>query len=127
MRNAAPKAPGKPLSIVYFGNDWSAENRTSSHHIAERLAARMPLLYIDSPGLRAPKASGRDFRKIFRKLASALRPPRPIGPHMWHMSTPQIPFRRLPLINSLNRFLGQSLVKRALRRLGFRDLISWFV
>jgi len=24
-------------SVVYFGNDWFAENRTSSHHIARRL------------------------------------------------------------------------------------------
>jgi len=115
------------LSIIYFGNDWSAENRTSSHHIAERLAARMPLLYIDSPGLRAPKASGRDFRKIVRKLVSACRPPQPIGPGMWHMSTPQIPFRSLPLVNRLNRFLGRSLVRRAIRRLRFQHLISWFV
>jgi glycosyltransferase involved in cell wall biosynthesis len=114
-------------SIVYFGNDWSAENRTSSHHIAERLAARMPVLYIDSPGLRAPKASGRDLRKLIRKIAAAFRPPQPVGPSMWHMTTPQIPFRKLPLVNTLNRILGRSLVRRALRRLGFRDLISWFV
>jgi glycosyltransferase involved in cell wall biosynthesis len=46
---------------------------------------------------------------------------------MWHISTPQIPFRRLPLVNLLNRLLGGLLVKRAVRRLGFQELISWFV
>ena len=115
------------LSIIYFGNDWSAENRTSSHHIAERLGARMPLLYVDSPGLRPPTTSRRDMRKLFRKLAEAFRMPQPIGPHMWHISSPQIPFRKLPLINLVNRLLGSFLVKRAVRRLGFRRLISWFV
>ena len=115
------------LSIIYFGNDWAAENRTSSHHVAERLAARMPLLYIDSPGLRAPTASRRDMRKLLRKLVGAFRVPQPIGPRMWHISTPQIPFRRLPFVNLLNRLLGRLLVKRAVRRLGFRELISWFV
>jgi len=115
------------FSIVYFGNDWSAENRTSSHHIAERLAQRMPVLYIDSPGLRAPQASGRDLRKLVRKMIAALRPPQQVGERMWHISTPQIPFRRLPFVGSLNRFLGRLLVKRAIRRLGFRDLLSWFV
>ena len=40
------------FGVIYFGNDWSAENRTSSHHIAERLAARTSVLYVDSPGLR---------------------------------------------------------------------------
>ena len=29
------------LGIVYFGNDWNAENRTSSHHVASRLAQRI--------------------------------------------------------------------------------------
>src|SRR5262245_45766583 len=28
------------FGIIYFGNDWLAENRTSSHHIAEQLATR---------------------------------------------------------------------------------------
>ena len=123
----SPKMPQHGLSIIYFGNDWAAENRTSSHHVAERLAARMPLLYIDSPGLRAPTTSRRDMQKLFRKIIDAFRVPQPIGPRMWSISTPQIPFRRLPLVNLLNRLLGRFLVKRAVRRLGFRDLISWFV
>jgi glycosyltransferase involved in cell wall biosynthesis len=127
MASKTGKPPRGSVSIVYFGNDWSAENRTSSHHIAERLAARMPLLYIDSPGLRAPKASGRDMRKILRKVTGAFRPPHSIGAGMWQMSTPQIPFRRLPFVNRLNGILGRALVKRAIRRLGFSDVISWFV
>lgn len=122
-----PKMRNAGLSIIYFGNDWSAENRTSSHHVAERLAARMPLLYVDSPGLRAPTTSRRDMRKLLGKLVEALRVPQPIGPSMWHISTPQIPFRKLPLVNLLNRMLGGFLVKRAVRRLGFQELISWFV
>lgn len=115
------------LSIIYFGNDWTAENRTSSHHVAERLAARMPLLYIDSPGLRAPTASRRDLRKLVRKVIGAFRAPQPIGERMWRMSAPQIPFRGLPFVNLLNRLLGRLLVKRAVRRLGFQEVISWFV
>ncbi|MGB3460327.1 MAG: hypothetical protein WBA33_00005, partial [Rhodanobacter lindaniclasticus] len=54
--------------LIYFGNDWYAENRTSSHHVAERLADAAPLLYVDSPGMRAPQASGRDLRRAWRKL-----------------------------------------------------------
>ena len=117
----------RALSVVYFGNDWSAENRTSSHHIAERLSARMPLLYIDSPGMRSAKPTGRDLRKIVRKVAAAIGKPRPIGPQMWYISTPQIPFRKLPFVNSLNRVLSRFLVRRALRSVGFGDIISWFV
>lgn len=114
------------FDIVYFGNDWSAENRTSSHHIAEGLAARAPVLYIDSPGLRAPKANGRDLRKLCRKLISAVRRPQQVGDRMWRMSVPQIPFRRLPFVGRLNVTLGKFLVKRALRHLRFTQTISWF-
>jgi hypothetical protein len=54
------------FDIIYFGNDWFAENRTSSHHVAERLARRARVLYVDSPGLRAPKVKDRDQRKVWR-------------------------------------------------------------
>jgi glycosyltransferase involved in cell wall biosynthesis len=114
------------LGIIYFGNDWAAENRTSSHHVAARLSERAPLLYVETPGLRAPKASGRDFRKLFRKLRQSVRRPRRIGPQAWHITMPQIPFRRLPLAGKLNTALGAYLVRRALRFLGFDSTLSWF-
>ena len=114
------------FGVIYFGNDWSAENRTSSHHIAERLAARTSVLYVDSPGLRAPKANGRDLRKICRKLLSAVRRPRRVGERMWQMSMPQIPFRRLPFVRRLNMSFGRFLIRRALKRLGFARTVSWF-
>src|ERR1700685_1413555 len=90
------KALPAGLSIVYFGNDWFAENRTSSHHIARWLGERFPVLYIETPGMRAPSASRRDFKKLWRKLIRALRPPQRVGESLWVMTMPQIPFRRLP-------------------------------
>jgi glycosyltransferase involved in cell wall biosynthesis len=113
--------------IVYFGNDWFAENRTSSHHIARRLAAIAPVLYIEVPGFRTPRASARDFRKIWRKLAGMFAAPRKIGDRFYVMTLPQIPFRRWPLVETLNLWLGLLLARRALRGIGFRRLISWFL
>jgi glycosyltransferase involved in cell wall biosynthesis len=112
--------------IIYFGNDWNAENRTSSHHIAARLSKRHPLLYVDSPGLRAPKASGRDLKKLGKKLAQAAALPRQVHETMWHMVLPQFPFRRLPLATALNRELGAMLVRRAARHLGMSRPLAWF-
>ena len=54
---ASPRALPNDVPIVYFGNDWFAENRTSSHHIARLLGQRFPVLYVETPGLRAPSAS----------------------------------------------------------------------
>lgn len=115
------------VPIVYFGNDWFAENRTSSHHIAKRLSERYPLLYVESPGLRAPKANARDVRKLWKKLSRTARLPSRIHQQMWHMTLPQIPFRTLPLVSALNRWIGRCLVKRALRHLGFERPLLWFV
>jgi glycosyltransferase involved in cell wall biosynthesis len=114
------------FAIIYFGNDWSAENRTSSHHIAERLAAHTSVLYVDSPGLRAPKANARDLRKLWRKLRSAGHRPRRVGDRLWQMSVPQIPFRRLPFVRDLNAAVGKLLIRRALNGLGFTRTVSWF-
>jgi glycosyltransferase involved in cell wall biosynthesis len=121
---------GSPLGargIVYFGNDWFAENRTSSHHVATRLAAAAPLLYVSSPGLRAPQASGRDLRRMLRKLRATLQPPTRITGNLWHCTVPQLPFRRIPGVDAFNRWFGQWAVRRALRTAGIERRISWFV
>ena len=44
----------KTSTILYFGNHWNAENRTSSHHVVRRLTEHHEVLYIECPGLRAP-------------------------------------------------------------------------
>jgi glycosyltransferase involved in cell wall biosynthesis len=115
------------IGIVYFGNEWFAENRTSSHHIARRLPTHCPVLYVDSPGLRAPRASGRDIRRLYRKLAQAIALPTQVSENLWHCTVPQIPFRRLPGIEAFNRWFGRWAVRRAMRAVGMRKAVSWFV
>ena len=117
----------RDYSVVYFGNDWFAENRTSSHHIARRLGKMVPVLYIETPGSRSPQKSARDLRKLWRKLARALAPPQKVGEWFYVATIPQIPFRKLPAIDGLNRWLGAFLARRAMRKLGFGRRISWFV
>jgi len=113
--------------VVYFGNDWSAENRTSSHHIARRLADLVPVLYVETPGSRAPQSSARDFGKLWRKLAKMFTPPRKIHDRLHVTTVPQIPFRNLPFAGALNLWLGRMLTRRAIRKLGFTHVVSWFV
>ncbi len=121
------KPPLGDCGIVYFGNDWYAENRTSSHHVAVRLARRAPVLYVDSPGMRAPSASGRDLKRAVRKLFAAFRRPTRVSDGLWHCTVPQLPFRRLPGVDAFNRAFGRWAVRRALRLAGIGRRISWFV
>ena len=115
------------LGIVYFGNEWFAENRTSSHHMARRLSAMLPLLYVDSPGMRPPTTSGRDLRRIWRKLAQAVRRPTRVQPGLWHCTVPQLPWRSLPAVEWINRCFGAWAVRRAMRHAGIGRAVLWFV
>lgn len=122
----AQAAEAGPLGIVYFGNEWFAENRTSSHHIARRLAKGANLLYVDSPGMRAPSATGRDFRRIWNKLRQALRKPIRLKEGLWHCTVPQLPWRALPGVQRLNQWFGAWAVRRAMRHAGIEATVLWF-
>lgn len=127
MSAERPDLTDDGLGVVYFGNDWYAENRTSSHHIARRLAARTRLLYIDSPGMRAPSATGRDLTRLWRKLRQSLQSARQVDSGLWHCTVPQLPWLRLPGVVALNRWFGAWAVRRAMRTAGIRHAVLWFV
>jgi glycosyltransferase involved in cell wall biosynthesis len=115
------------FGIVYFGNSWRTENRTSSHHMAAELSRWLPVVYLDSPGLRAPAATGRDLRKLVRiGIGSASRPVK-IRSDFWHGTVPQLPYRRAPGVGWLNRQVGSWAAKRAMTGIRCRGWISWFV
>lgn len=126
---AAPAFDPAKVTYLYFGTDWDAENRTSAHHVARWLAERSQVRYFECPGLRAPNSSGRDLRRIVSKLAAAFKPARRPSPNVEVRTLLQLPFRRLPGMNTVNRWLLHLAVRgvaaRA-RRSGGR-VVSWFV
>ena len=111
--------------ILYAGNDWSADNRTSSHHLSRRLARQNRLLYIEASGGRAPRASKRDLGRIVAKLRKSFRPPEAVAPNV-HVYSPLIlPFHRFRAVRWLNRWLLRVSLRRACRRLGFSKPLIW--
>jgi glycosyltransferase involved in cell wall biosynthesis len=48
--------------------DWDAPLWTNKQHIASRLAQEVPTLYVESLGLRRPRLSARDLRRIARRV-----------------------------------------------------------
>ena len=125
VRELSQKLSGK--TIVYFGNEWFAENRTSSHHVARRLSRFADVLYVDTPGMRAPSTSTRDLRRILAKLGQMIRRPVEVAPNLWHITMLQLPFRRFRVVNFINDKAGRWAIRRALKYLGARNTISWFV
>lgn len=113
------------LSVLYFGNDWFAENRTSSHHVAQRLAQRFELFYIECPGIRPPSGSGRDLMKIVRALRRFLNGPQQVEPNIRVMTLMQIPLHRFAIIRRLNFLLTWLTVRAVIWRYGLKRRIVW--
>ena len=115
------------LRILYFGNDWTTENRTSSHHVARWLAGKTRVVYFECPGLRAPTTSGRDVRKLLRKVLSFLRGPRLVPEGLRVQTLLQLPLHGSPLARRINAVLLHATVRCVSFFLGVRHPIAWFV
>src|SRR5579871_6816046 len=122
-----PAADTDLPAILYFGNDWFAENRTSSHQVARCLARRYPLYYIECPGLRAPKGSGRDLLKIWRKLRRFLQGARQVPEGIKVLTLLQIPLHRFALVRWFNRLLILWTLRRLIRKERIHRPILWFL
>ncbi len=114
------------MTFVYFGNDWFAENKTSSHHIANRLASDHNLLYVECPGLRMPQGNKRDIRKLFAKMRKSCSMPRQIKEHFWVYTLFQVPLHRYTFIRKINEKIILFSLKRIIKKLGLSDPILWF-
>ena len=111
--------------VVYFGNDWFADNRTSSHHVARHLATRTRVLYIECPGLRSPEVTSRDAWRIVRKVSRAFRPALQTAEGLTVKTLVQWPAHRSNLVASLNRLWSRATARRAMRALGTEAKIAW--
>jgi glycosyltransferase involved in cell wall biosynthesis len=114
-------------AILFFGNDWAAENRTSSHQIARWLARNHRVYYIECPGLRAPTSSGRDMKKIWIKVSRFLRGVRTEEGGMKVQTLLQIPLHRFAPIRWLNRTIIRKTLRGLMRREKIRRPLTWFM
>ena len=114
-------------AIIYFGNDWFAENRTSSHQIARKLARDWQVYYIECPGLRAPKSSGRDLKKIAAKVGRFFRGLVAVEDGLKVATLIQLPLHRFALVRWFNRLFLCWVLRWLMAREGIRSSITWFL
>lgn len=117
---------GPDTVVLYFGNDWFAENRTSSHQLARQLARKFQVCYIECPGWRAPRGSGRDLKKVFVKLWRFLRGTRKTDEGLRLRTLFQFPFHRFASVRWLNRRIIRTTLAWMKLRHGIRNPITWF-
>ena len=113
--------------IVYVGNSWFSENKTSSHHIAEILSKKNRILYIEGSGQRRPQPTKRDFLKILSKLHKSTTPPQVVESNLYLYSPLIIPFHGHALIRKINKIILSSQIRRACVALGFNNPLLWII
>jgi glycosyltransferase involved in cell wall biosynthesis len=110
--------------ILYFGNDWFADNRTSSHHVARQLARHTRVLYVEAPGLRPPQATSRDLGRVATKLTRVFRR-HEVSDSLTVRTLSQLPFHGSPLARRINASASDVFMRLVLRREGLQRPIVW--
>jgi glycosyltransferase involved in cell wall biosynthesis len=116
---------GRDVVCVGF-NDWDNEIWTNQHHLMSRLAAAgNRVLFIESLGLRRPDlGSGRDVRRIVRRLRRGLRPPRRVD-GVTVLSPLVLPLHSSAPVRALNARLLRGSTWLAARRMRMRAPVLW--
>lgn len=105
--------------IVCFSNDWDGDP-LSKTHLMRRAARHNRVLWVNSLGNRAPRASGRDLARIARKLKAATEGVHEVEPNLHVMSPLAVPLPGQPWARATNARLVEVQVKNAMRRLGMK-------
>lgn len=105
------------FDIVCFSNDWGGDPLSKTHLM--RLATRNHrVLWVESLGNRAPRASGRDLARIGRRLAKVTAGVREVEPNLFVLSPFALPVYGSRLAQAANATLLSAQVRLAMARLG---------
>ena len=110
--------------MLCFSHDWTGDP-LSKTHLMRLLARDNRILWVNSIGYRAPSVSGRDLRRIVQKLRAAATPVREVEPNLFVLSPLVIPAYGIAAMRTINRELLRFQVLRAMRKLGFSNVINW--
>jgi glycosyltransferase involved in cell wall biosynthesis len=110
--------------IICFANDWSSDP-LSKKQVMVRLAQRHRVLWINSINNRAPRLEQKDIRRVVQKLSNFARGLVRVEERIWVLAPLYLPFHGQPFVRLLNRRLLGWQIRRALRRLGFVQPITY--
>lgn len=115
---------GRDILLV-SSDDYEAGLKTSKHQLTARLARDNRVLFIESVGLRRPTASAKDVGRIRQKLRRCCEGPRAVDDHLWILTPLAIPLHDQRWARAFNAWFLSYQVRRAARRLGFRETLLW--
>ncbi|HID56523.1 TPA: glycosyltransferase family 1 protein, partial [Candidatus Poribacteria bacterium] len=110
--------------IIVSSDDWGIGLKTSKYHLATKMALfNNRVLFVESTGLRSPKLSRFDLRRITGKFKGMMSKLRWVQPNIFLLTPPAIPLHRFRPIRALNSILLTLSIKSAISELRFRSPI----
>ncbi len=114
-----------PLPIIAFAKDWH-EDPTSNHHVLRHLARSRRVLWLNSVATRTPKlSSGRDLRKIGRKVRELAHGAVNVEHDLWVFTPLVLPFPHSAAARAVNQRLLRATVRAVRLRLGIGAFHLW--
>jgi glycosyltransferase involved in cell wall biosynthesis len=110
--------------MLCFSHDWSGDP-LSKTHLMRLIARDNRVLWVNSIGYRTPTPSRADVSRAFWNLAAAASPLREVEPNIFALNPLAIPAYGNPGVRAFNRAFLRWQVKRAMRRLRFKQVINW--
>jgi hypothetical protein len=127
LRPESPSGGSLPRDVILFSTaDWDNPHWTNKQHLAVRLGRRgLRVLYVESLGLRRPRANRRDIGRIIRRAYRFLRGPRHVAGGVWLLSPLQIPYAGYAIVRRCNDTLLAIQIRLVRRWLGFGRSMVW--
>lgn len=109
--------------ILCFSHDWTGDP-LSKTHLMRVLSKDNRILWINAIANRMPTSSSKDVSRIFRKLKNFTEPLREVEPNIFVLNPLAFPAYGNKTIVSLNQMSLVRQVKKAMRQLGFADVVN---
>jgi hypothetical protein len=110
--------------IVCFSNDWDGDP-LSKTHIMRILARTNRVLWVNSLGNRAPRATASDAARAWKKLRDVTKGVEEVEPNLHVLAPLYVPAYGSEAVRAANGALVRLQVRAAMRSLGMRRPISW--
>ena len=109
------------MNFVVFSDDWGV-HPSSCQHLFRRLGPSHPTVWVNTVGMRPPRLSLEDARKVFRKVGTMLKGQRRKSHangeyHPIVCAPPMLPFQRPAFLGTWNDRSAQRVVKARLGEL----------
>jgi glycosyltransferase involved in cell wall biosynthesis len=111
-------------SIISFGEDWN-RHPGSAQDIMQRLSATHKILWVDSLGLRRPRLTLEDGKRIMMKIFNWMKGARPALKTLIVYTPLVLPFYGSKLARSINNMILRASIKRLIKKHELTDITLW--